>query len=378
MAVDQQLHEDVTFNVHDVYKNDHMFQLFHVSLESITHSIGQVMSLVMDTGSANLCVFDTTCRSISCIGVPGSGFTRRRFNTKSSSTFTRQRNYVGLRYGAGSFSGPIGRDVVSFAGNNLDILHHLNEIKCMNIIILELSATIENQSFVSVTEAGGAFFYMPIDGILGLARPAITVGGVTSPIQNILSSLDASLFTVWLDKKHSTTVNTAGLITFGAIDAINCQSQISYVPLSDEKHWQFAIEGFSIGSFSQTKREQVVSDTGTSWIGAPTEIVEAVVNQTGALYDSLNKFYTISCSTMKTQPDLSFTINCVKYNIPPEEYVLDIGIGGGQCVLAFFMIPSGTMTMDWILGEAWIRTYCNIYDFGQNRIGFAKAIHSEI
>uniref|UniRef100_A0A0K0DA53 Peptidase A1 domain-containing protein n=1 Tax=Angiostrongylus cantonensis TaxID=6313 RepID=A0A0K0DA53_ANGCA len=322
---------------------------------AIRSTLGQTMSLLMDTGSANLWVFDTTCRSISCKGVSHSGFTRRRFNTRNSLTFARQRGSIDLHYGAGYCSGPIGRDVVSFAG-----------------------ATIENQEFVSVTETGGAFFYMPIDGILGLGRPAITVGGVTSPIQNVLPSLDASLFTVWLDEKRFTTLKTAGLITFGAIDAINCQSQISYVPLSDEKHWQFAIEGFSIGSFSQTKREQVVSDTGTSWIGAPTEIIEAVVNQTGANYDSMNKFYTISCSTMKTQPDLSFTINFVKYSIPSKEYVLDIGIGDGQCVLAFFEIPSGSMTMDWILGEAWIRTYCNIYDFGQNRIGFAKAIHSEV
>ncbi|VDM52366.1 unnamed protein product [Angiostrongylus costaricensis] len=76
--------------------------------------------------------------------------------------------------------------------------------------------------------------------------------------------------------------------------------------------------------------QQAVSSTGTSWIGAPTEIIEAVANQTRAYYDSLNKFYTVDCSTMKSQPDLMFTINNVKYNIPPEEYVLDIGVGDGQ------------------------------------------------
>ncbi|KAE9417839.1 hypothetical protein Angca_010237, partial [Angiostrongylus cantonensis] len=311
---------------------------------------GQNMSLLIDNGSANLWIFDTTCRSFGCIGAPGSGFTRRRFNTRKSSTFTRQWKQIALSYAAGSCSGPVGKDVVSFAG-----------------------ATIENQEFINVTEADGAFFFMPIDGILGLGWPAITVGEVTPPLQNILSSLDAPLFTAWMDKKVRPIrkFGNAGLITFGAIDAINCESEINYVPLSKEAHWQFLIEGFSTGSFSQSKNAQAISSFGTSWIGAPTEIIEAVANQTGAHYDSLNKFYTVGCSTMKTQPDLVLTINSVKYNIPPEEYVLDIGVGNGQCALAFFEIPSGSWPMDWILGEAWTRTYCNIHDFGQKRIGFA-------
>ncbi|VDM52368.1 unnamed protein product [Angiostrongylus costaricensis] len=334
---------------------------------------GQNMSLLVDTGSANLWIFDITCRSFGCIGVPGSGFTRRRFNTRTSSTFTRQRKQISLSYGAGSCSGPVGKDAVSFAGNHLDITVHLNEIK-----VHDYSAMIENQEFIHVTEADGAFFFMPIDGILGLGWPAITVGEVTPPLQNILSSLDAPLFTIWMDKKDATKVGNAGLITFGAIDAVNCESEINYVPLSKEAYWQFPIEGFSIGSFSTSKSAQAVSSTGTSWIGAPTEIIEAVANQTGAHYDSLNKFYTVDCSTMKTQPDLVFTINSVKYNIPPEEYVLGIGVGDGQCVLAFFEIPSGSLRMDWILGEAWIRTYCNIHDFGQKRIGFAKAMRKEV
>ncbi|KAJ1374065.1 Inositol hexakisphosphate and diphosphoinositol-pentakisphosphate kinase [Parelaphostrongylus tenuis] len=237
---------------------------------------------------------------------------------------------------------------------------------------------IENQEFIHVTEAGDAFFYMPIDGILGLGLPANIIGRVTTPIQNILPRLDAPLFTFWMDKKPPLTIGNAGLITFGAVDTINCQPEVSYVPLSSDIHWQFAIESFSIGNFSESKSAQVVSSTGTSWIGAPPQIIEAIVKQTSAIYDLLNKFYTVDCSTAKAQPDLVFKISGIKYNVPPGEYILDIGVGDGQCVLAFFEIPLGQLEMDWILGEAWTRTYCNIYDYGQKRIGFAKAYHSKI
>ncbi|KAJ1374062.1 Inositol hexakisphosphate and diphosphoinositol-pentakisphosphate kinase [Parelaphostrongylus tenuis] len=91
----------------------------------------------------------------------------------------------------------------------------------------------------------------------------------------------------------------------------------------------------------------------------------------------MNKFYTVNCSTTRSEPDLVFVINGIKYSVPPEEYVLDIGVGGGQCSLPSSRLPSGQMKMDWILGEAWTRTYCNIYDFGHKRIGFAKAIRSK-
>ncbi|KAJ1367837.1 Inositol hexakisphosphate and diphosphoinositol-pentakisphosphate kinase [Parelaphostrongylus tenuis] len=274
---------------------------------------GQNMSLLTDTGSANLWVFDTTCR-----------------------------------------------------------------VQELIVNIICTGATIENQDFIRVTEADDAFLFMPIDGILGLGRSGITVGKVTSPLQNILGNLDASLFTIWMDDKLSKKDGKTGLITFGAVDTINCHPAINYVPLSSKSHWQFAMEGFSIGSFSQKKREQVVSDSGTSWIGAPSEIIEAIVNQTNAVYSSLNKFYTVNCSTTTNQPDLIFTINGIKYDVSPKEYILDIGVGDGKCVLAFFEILTGSMTTDWILGAPWIGTYCNVFDIGQKRIGFAKSKHSEI
>ncbi|RCN33183.1 eukaryotic aspartyl protease [Ancylostoma caninum] len=77
-----------------------------------------------------------------------------------------------------------------------------------------------------------------------------------------------------------------------------------------------------------------------------------------------------------TQPDLVFTINGVKYNVPSVEYVLDLGLGNGKCALTFFGMNAGGFGPAWILGDTWIRTYCNIYDIGQKRIGFAKANHS--
>ncbi|EYB92366.1 hypothetical protein Y032_0195g1504 [Ancylostoma ceylanicum] len=314
----------------------------------------QTTTLVLDTGSSNLWVIDAACKTAACNGEPNSGYTKHKFDTTKSSTFTKETRKFSIQYGSGSCDGYLGTDTISFAG-----------------------LTIAKQEFGVATHLAEVFGYQPVDGILGLGWPALAVDKVVPPMQNLLSQLDQPLFTVWMDRKLTVSNGgNAGLITYGAIDTKNCQSQINYVPLSAETYWQFPIQGFSIGSYSENKKEQVISDTGTSWIGAPNTVVSAVVKQTGAKYDFTNELYTVPCSTQKTQPDLVFTINGVKYNVPSVEYVLDLGLGNGKCALTFFGMNSGGFGPAWILGDTWIRTYCNIYDIGQKRIGFAKANHS--
>ncbi|KAJ1357695.1 Inositol hexakisphosphate and diphosphoinositol-pentakisphosphate kinase [Parelaphostrongylus tenuis] len=169
----------------------------------------------------------------------------------------------------------------------------------------------------------------------------------------------------------------AGLITYGALDTTNCDQNVKYVPLTSQTYWQFSIEGFSVGGFSEKKAEDVISDTGNSFIRAPLYIVKEIANQTGARFSQRFGIFIVECSTTVAQPDLEFSINGVKYHVPSKEYVMDFGLGSGMCGLAIFPSDSGGFGPSWILGDPWIRTYCNIHDFGQKRIGFAKAKHSK-
>ncbi|KAJ1367840.1 Inositol hexakisphosphate and diphosphoinositol-pentakisphosphate kinase [Parelaphostrongylus tenuis] len=141
--------------------------------------------------------------------------------------------------------------------------------------------------------------------------------------------------------------DNAGLITYGAIDNINCHSK-------------------------------AISDTGTSWLGAPLSIVNAVANLTDAQYDPDYEIYIVDCATGDTQPDLVFTINGVKYHVPPQKYIFKFASNPEKCAIALFSTKSGGFGPAWILGNTWIRSFCNIYDIGQKRTGFAEAIHSKI
>ncbi|KAJ1370537.1 hypothetical protein KIN20_032273 [Parelaphostrongylus tenuis] len=179
----------------------------------------------------------------------------------------------------------------------------------------------------------GLYPNLPLDGVFGLGWPVVATGEVIPPMQDLLPSLDEPLFTVWMDRKAaSSAVANPGLITFGAVDTTNCQSDVTYVPLSSEAYWQFNIEGFSIGNFSETGPGEVSLDTSMIYIGAPGYVVDAVIDRTGAEFDIIYGFYKVHCSTMKTQPDLVFTINGVKYSVPSEEYVFDFGLGEERTV----------------------------------------------
>ncbi|KJH53725.1 eukaryotic aspartyl protease [Dictyocaulus viviparus] len=316
--------------------------------------LGQTLFLLMDTGSSNLWIIDTNCKRKVCDGYFGNNYTRNKFDRTKSSTFLAKKKAVKLNYGYGWTKGILAMDVVSLAGH-----------------------TIKQQEFVDATDIGKFFGIMPFDGMFGLGWPERSLDKITSPMSNLLPMLDAPLFTVWMDKRSKNGGN-AGLITFGAIDTKNCESKIEYVPLSTKKTWQFRLDGFSVGDFSTSKSEEVLSDSGMPFSAVPHHIMRALAKQTHARFDFKHLMYTVDCSTMKSQPDLVFTINGINYTVPSEAYVVDIGFGNGRCALAFFAKFSGGFGPAWILGNSWIRTYCNIYDFGKERIGFAKSIHSHV
>jgi len=314
----------------------------------------QTFTIVPDTGSSNYWIIDVKCNTQACQGYPDSGYTKNRFDSSKSTTFSSQPGTrFSIQYGSGACSGNLATDVLSFAG-----------------------LSIQKQVFGLAETIADVFGYQPIDGIMGLGWPALAVDNVVPPMQNLLSTLDKPLFTVWLDRKVPISMGgSGGMITYGAIDATNCAATWNYVTLSSKTYWQFAIDSFTISTYSIAKSQQVISDTGTSWLGAPDAAVNDIVKATNAQYDPVNELYTVPCSTTGL-PDIVFTIGGMPYNIPQAEYVLDLELGNGNCALTVFNMDFGGFGPQWILGDTFIRTYCNVYDIGQGRIGFAKANHA--
>ncbi|KAI6238532.1 Peptidase A1 domain-containing protein [Aphelenchoides fujianensis] len=251
----------------------------------------------LDTGSSNLWVVDVSCQTDECNGEDnpflGPRWQKQKYDSSKSSTYRPNGAYFDIRYGTGEVTGVLSSDTLIVAG-----------------------LTIVDQTFGRGTTVDEPFGYYPLDGVLGLGWPALAEEQVTPPFQDVIKQLDAPLFTVWLDRHIKPSLGQpGGQITYGAIDDTNCDtSNIVYAPITREMYWQFNMDSFSVSTYTNPATAAAISDTGSSFIYAPFDDLNAIV-------------------------DVVFA---------------------------------------WLLGDSFIRSYCNVYDVGGERIGFAKARHQEV
>ncbi|CAP22596.1 Protein CBG01308 [Caenorhabditis briggsae] len=306
----------------------------------------QSFIVVLDTGSSNLWIPGPTC-STNCQK-------KHKFDSTKSSTFVKNGKSWTIQYGSGDAAGILGEDTVRFGAAGQPQL------------------PVPKTTFGIASKISADFKRDATDGILGLAFTSLAVDGVVPPLINAINQklLDQPLFTVWLEHRGALNNVGGGVFTYGAIDTKNCGPVVGYQPLSSATYYQFKVAGFKLGSYSSTKAAEVISDTGTSFIGGPSSVISGLAKAAGAKYNALEGAYTIACNA---QPGpLDITIGSHVYSIQPINYI--VNAGNGQCLFAAFHFASGGFGPAWILGDPFIRQYCNIYDIGGKRMGFAPSL----
>uniref|UniRef100_A0AC35TI54 Peptidase A1 domain-containing protein n=1 Tax=Rhabditophanes sp. KR3021 TaxID=114890 RepID=A0AC35TI54_9BILA len=198
----------------------------------------------------------------------------------------------------------------------------------------------------------------PTDGILGLAFTSLAVDGVIPPVILAIQQglLDAPLFTVFLEHEGTAQGVKGGVFTYGAVDTTNCGAVIAYQKLSSATYWQFKMDAITTAKGAGSNQAvDVISDTGTSLLGGPQAVTDSLAQALGGTYDQSQGLYQIDCAAKVA------------------DTILTIGGMPNSLFLPVFPFDFGGAGPSWILGDPFIRSYCNIYDIGNQRIGFAAS-----
>jgi cathepsin D len=307
----------------------------------------QNFTVIFDTGSSNLWIPSSKCKAVAC-------FLHHRYHNDRSSTYKKDGRPFAIQYGSGSMEGFVSQDKVCISG-----------------------VCVHDQEFAEATKEPGATFVMAkFDGILGMAYPQISVEKITPVFNNMLKqgAVKEPLFAFWLDRDPNATMG--GEISLGSIDSSRYTGPISYVPITKEGYWQFKMDKITSGSNTVACNEgcQAIADTGTSLLAGPIEDVEKIQKLIGAI-PLIHGEYMVHCDKISTMPPVSFVINGKEFTLRPEDYVLKITAMGHTVCLSGFMgieLPPRVGQL-WILGDVFIGRYYSIFDFGQNRVGFAQS-----
>jgi len=140
------------------------------------------------------------------------------------------------------------------------------------------------------------FLVARFDGILGMAFASISVDGVVPVWYNLLSQnlVSEPVFGVWLGRNTSSAYG--GELTLGGTDPSHYTGAFTYVPLTNEDYWHFAMTDVQVNGVSQgfcSAGCHAIADTGTSLLVGPTKAItklNALINATGILSEECEQF----------------------------------------------------------------------------------------
>lgn len=300
---------------------------------------GQQFNVIFDTGSSNLWVPSKSCTN--CGSHP-------TYDSSKSSTYNKNGSDFFIQYGSGPVSGFVSQDAATVG-----------------------DLTVKYQTFAEINNTKGlglAYKLGKFDGILGLAFPSISVNKIPTVFENMVSQklIEDPVVSFYLPS----TSGSDGEMLIGGTDSNKYSGELSYAPLSSETYWAINIDSFKVSGNSVTSTLKAILDTGTSLLAGPSADVKKIAASVGAKPFFLNKAeYTIDCSKIPTLPDLVFNIAGKDYTLSGKDYVIN---SGSICLFAMSGIdvpaPMGPL---WILGDVFIRKYYTVFDWGQQRLGFA-------
>ncbi|KDQ27392.1 hypothetical protein PLEOSDRAFT_1089322 [Pleurotus ostreatus PC15] len=328
----------------------------------------QPMNVILDTGSSDLWVADSSCQTCD----PTTPlFSLSRSSSIQGGGTSGQR--VTIRYGSGEVAGSVAQDTVAMG-----------------------PFTFPQQTFLAVDQTSNGLLDGSVSGILGLAFSAISSTRSTPFWLNLLNnggtanSLTAPEMSFWLRRLRGVPgvqlEESGGVFTLGGRNTSLFQGDVEFLPLTGgntRTFWLLNLAGLTVNgnvvNVATGNAGVSAIDTGTTLIGGPSADVRAIWDAVPGSQpvDGMDGFFSFPC-TQTVRMTISYGGQFWPIN-PRDMNLGRLAPGSSQCLGGVFdlglgsSIVSGGGNPNWVVGDVFLKNVYSIFSAGNPpSIGFAQ------
>ncbi|KAI6234798.1 Asp-1 [Aphelenchoides fujianensis] len=237
--------------------------------------------------------------------------------------------------------------------------------------------TYNKQDFGAIYQIDDDFAPYPVDGLIGLGVPEPDdPEDYHMPLANIADQLASPSYTIWLGNHVPPSVGTIqGLLTLGGPDGDNCKNDGNAVNQYYNDYfwvWLFNVDTVKIGKYESDVQHYGFLNVGLPTISVPDTELRRIFGTLNPSYDQDLQIYHIPCKNAYMAPDISLTIGGVEYTVPGTDYILDLDLTDGECVVA---LDDWDADDTWVLGVPFMQAVCTQVDFQNHVVTFSTALH---
>ncbi|KAI6239822.1 hypothetical protein M3Y99_00534000 [Aphelenchoides fujianensis] len=300
----------------------------------------QKFEVQVDTGSDLLWVPARGCTSTGT-SVQHCAQQTEVYDSAASSTARNMNRRFEITYGTGSSNGWFFEDVFAIGDPSAPQLKYTQPVQF---------GAANRMSFSDI-------------GILGLSFPS---AGHPTPVflRGVAEGVFSEpIFTAYFADCDSEVCEEGGELTFGGYNEEHCEQQVDWVPVTGTSlYWEFQMQSISAGNYT-AMNAKAITDTGTSFVLAPQSEMHKLAAAIGAtIHDGA---FFVPCTANFT---ITPRIDGHDYPLHSSQLIIDSTNTGGMCALA---LSAGKFDF-WIFGDSFIRSYCQVYDVKNKRVGFAR------
>ncbi|GLB45046.1 putative peptidase A1 family protein [Lyophyllum shimeji] len=319
----------------------------------------QPFNVILDTGSSDLWVADSSCRTCSR--------TTPTFDGTKSTSLLLSASGTNIRYGSGEVAGQIGTETVSMGG-----------------------FTVTQQTFLAVTDLTNGLLDGSVSGIMGLAFSTIASTQSTPFWQTLATNgqLTNPEMSFWMTRFRNDPTATeeepGGVFTLGGTNSSLFTGDIEFLdmPVKTPSFWLLSLSAVTVQGrnvpISTGPASLAAIDTGTTLIGGPTNDVKAIWAAVPGSQSvaSMPGFFSFPCTT-QVSVTLSFGGKAWPINVA-DMNLGRLSQGSSQCVGGIFdlsmgsNIVSGGGNPNWVVGATFLKNVYSVYRSNPPSIGFAQ------